>query len=166
MQAEIDRRTQRLASCYERLGQLDDTTCVVVYADAVQRPGRHVLHHGVSPHVEAARGAPPRLRADRPAGLTTTSSRGAAGTGVASGLPFSTMYVDRTLAGPVPVFFAECTCPAGMKKDVTRLQGHGRLAFQLERHRSLEDVAELLAGVGVLGRARAGMNSPRTCTAS
>jgi tetratricopeptide (TPR) repeat protein len=33
VQAEIDRRTQRLASCYERLGQLDDTTCVVVYAD-------------------------------------------------------------------------------------------------------------------------------------
>jgi tetratricopeptide (TPR) repeat protein len=34
VQAEIDRRTQRLATCYERLGQLDDTTCVVVYADA------------------------------------------------------------------------------------------------------------------------------------
>ncbi len=34
IQAELDRRTQRLSSCYERLGQLDDTTCVVVYADA------------------------------------------------------------------------------------------------------------------------------------
>ncbi len=34
VQAEIDRRAQRLSSCYERLGQLDDTTCVVVYADA------------------------------------------------------------------------------------------------------------------------------------
>ena len=33
VQAEIDRRTQRLSACYERLGQLDDTTCVVVYAD-------------------------------------------------------------------------------------------------------------------------------------
>lgn len=33
VQAEIDRRAKRLASCYERLGQLDDTTCVVVYAD-------------------------------------------------------------------------------------------------------------------------------------
>ena len=34
VQAEIDRRAQRLSSCHERLGQLDDTTCVVVYADA------------------------------------------------------------------------------------------------------------------------------------
>ncbi len=34
VQAEIDRRTQRLSGCYERLGQLDDTTCSVVYADA------------------------------------------------------------------------------------------------------------------------------------
>ncbi len=33
VQAEIDRRTQRLSTCYERLGRLDDTTCVVVYAD-------------------------------------------------------------------------------------------------------------------------------------
>jgi len=33
VQAELDRRTQKLSSCYERLGQLDDTTCVVVYAD-------------------------------------------------------------------------------------------------------------------------------------
>lgn len=33
VQAELDRRTQRLSSCYQRLGQLDDTTCVVVYAD-------------------------------------------------------------------------------------------------------------------------------------
>lgn len=34
VQAEIDRRAQRLSSCYGRLGQLDDTTCAVVYADA------------------------------------------------------------------------------------------------------------------------------------
>jgi hypothetical protein len=34
VQTEIDRRTQRLSSCHERLGQLDDTTCVVVYADS------------------------------------------------------------------------------------------------------------------------------------
>jgi tetratricopeptide (TPR) repeat protein len=33
VQAEIDRKAQRLAACYDRLGRLDDTTCVVVYAD-------------------------------------------------------------------------------------------------------------------------------------
>ena len=33
VQAEIDRKAQRLATCYDRLGRLDDTTCVVVYAD-------------------------------------------------------------------------------------------------------------------------------------
>jgi tetratricopeptide (TPR) repeat protein len=33
VQTEIDRRAQRLSSCYGRLGQLDDTTCAVVFAD-------------------------------------------------------------------------------------------------------------------------------------
>ena len=32
--AEMDQRNQRLAACYGGLGEIDDTTCVVVYVDA------------------------------------------------------------------------------------------------------------------------------------
>src|SRR5262249_13034245 len=37
-------------------------------------------------------------------------------TGVASGFPFSTMYVTSALADVLPVFLAACTVPAGTKK--------------------------------------------------
>jgi len=37
---------------------------------------------------------------------------------VASGFPFSTMYVESTVATPLPLFFAACTTPAGMKNGL------------------------------------------------
>ena len=114
VQAEIDRRTQRLAGCYR--GWASSTTRPASWCTPIRAAGSvGTTHHGVSSHVQATRGAPPRLRADRAAGLTATF-RGGGGDRRRQGLALLDDVRRQDLGGPVPVFFAECTCPAGMKK--------------------------------------------------